>query len=48
MILFIKHIDIEGPGTLADFLEDNKLPYTVIDLSHGDKVPKLEKDFLKR
>jgi GMP synthase-like glutamine amidotransferase len=45
VILFIKHIDIEGPGTLADFLEDNKLPYTVTDLSHGDKVPKLEKDF---
>ncbi len=45
MVLFIKHIDIEGPGTIADFLEDNKLPYTVIDLSHGDKVPKLEKDF---
>lgn len=45
MILFIKHIDIEGPGTIADFLEDNKLPYTVIDLSQGDKVPKLEKDF---
>ncbi|OOP56343.1 MAG: hypothetical protein AYP45_09825 [Candidatus Brocadia carolinensis] len=45
VILFIKHIDIEGPGTLADFLEDNKLPYEVIDLSQGDKVPKLEKDF---
>ncbi len=45
MVLFIKHIDIEGPGTIADFLEDNKLPYTVIDLSQGDKVPKLEKDF---
>ncbi|MBE7446106.1 MAG: type 1 glutamine amidotransferase [Planctomycetia bacterium] len=45
MIIFIKHIDIEGPGTLADFLEDNKLPYTAIDLSYGDKVPKLEKDF---
>lgn len=45
MILFIKHITIEGPGTIADFLEDNKLPYTVIDLSQGDKVPKLEKDF---
>lgn len=45
MILFIKHIDMEGPGTLADFLEDNKLPYMVIDLSSGDNVPKLEKDF---
>ena len=45
MVLFIKHIGIEGPGTIADFLEDNKLPYEVIDLSQGDKVPKLEKDF---
>lgn len=45
MILFIKHIDIEGPGTIADFLEDNRIEYTVIDLSDGDKVPKLEKDF---
>lgn len=45
MILFIKHITIEGPGTIADFLEDNKIPYTVVDLSQGDKVPKLEKSF---
>lgn len=45
MVLFIKHITIEGPGTIADFLEDNKIPYAVIDLSYGDKVPKLEKDF---
>lgn len=45
MVLFIKHIDIEGPGIIADFLEDNKLSYSVIDLSQGDKVPKLEKDF---
>ncbi|MEP9412366.1 MAG: type 1 glutamine amidotransferase [Candidatus Brocadia sp.] len=43
--MFIKHIDIEGPGIIADFLEDNKLSYSVIDLSQGDKVPKLEKDF---
>ncbi len=45
MVLFIKHITIEGPGTIADFLEDNKIPYAIIDLSYGDKVPKLEKDF---
>ena len=45
MILFIKHIGIEGPGTIADFLEDNKLLYTVIDVSSGDKLPKLKKDF---
>lgn len=45
MVLFIKHIDIEGPGTIADFLDDNKLLYTVIDVSSGDKLPKLKKDF---
>ncbi len=45
MVLFIKHITIEGPGTIADFLDDNKIPYIIIDLSSGDKVPRLEKDF---
>lgn len=45
MVLFIQHIDIEGPGTIADFLDDNTLPYTIVDLSQGDKVPKWEKDF---
>ena len=44
VVLFIKHIDIEGPGTIADFLEDNKLLYTVIDVSSGDKLPKLKKE----
>src|SRR3990170_2494143 len=45
MVLFIKHIGIEGPGTIADFLDDNKILYTVIDVSSGDKLPKLKKDF---
>ena len=45
MILFIKHIDIEGPGTIADFLQDNKLQYEIVDLSRGDRVPRLEKTF---
>src|SRR5574341_1891043 len=45
MVLFIKHIGIEGPGTIADFLGDNRISYTVADLSSGDKVPKLQKDF---
>ena len=45
MILFIKHIDIEGPGTIADFLEDNKIPYMAVDLSSGDKLPQLKKAF---
>ncbi len=45
MVLFIKHIDIEGPGTIADFLEDNKIPYMAVDLSSGDKLPQLKKAF---
>ncbi|MDR4509771.1 MAG: type 1 glutamine amidotransferase [Candidatus Brocadiaceae bacterium] len=43
MVVFIKHIDIEGPGTIADFLEDNRIDYTVIDLPHGDTLPKAKK-----
>jgi len=45
MVLFIKHIDIEGPGTIADFLEDNKIAYTLVDLAHGDKLPETTKGF---
>ncbi|MFO0795057.1 MAG: type 1 glutamine amidotransferase [Candidatus Brocadiaceae bacterium] len=45
MVLFIKHIDIEGPGTIGDFLIDNKIQFEIIDLSYGDKVPKLKKEF---
>ncbi|MCF6149911.1 MAG: type 1 glutamine amidotransferase [Candidatus Kuenenia sp.] len=45
MILFIKHIDIEGPGTIEDFLEDNKVPYIITDLSNKDKLPELKKNF---
>ena len=45
MILFIKHIDIEGPGTIGDFLEDNKISYDCIDLSNGDRLPGLKNLF---
>ncbi|MFQ5956803.1 MAG: type 1 glutamine amidotransferase [Candidatus Brocadiales bacterium] len=30
-VLIIKHIDIEGPGTLGDFVERNKVPYQVVN-----------------
>lgn len=39
MILIVKHIDIEGPGTLGDFLDKNKIPYQIIDLGAGDILP---------
>jgi len=39
MILIIKHIDIEGPGTLGDFLKDKKEPFQIIELGAGEKLP---------
>ena len=40
MILIIKHIDIEGPGTLGDFLNQKNIPYKIIDLGAGEDLPK--------
>lgn len=39
MIVAIKHIDIEGPGTIGDFLTDNARLFSIIDLSKGDVLP---------
>ena len=40
MILIIKHIDIEGPGTLGDFLTERNIPFKIIDLGAGEAFPK--------
>lgn len=39
MILFIKHINIEGPETLAPFFVTQGFPLKEIDLSQGDSLP---------
>jgi len=39
MILIIKHIDIEGPGTLGDFLKDQGEPFHVLELGAGELLP---------
>src|SRR3990167_8145558 len=39
MVIIIKHIDIEGPGTIADFLDDNNIPYAVVDIFNGESLP---------
>ena len=44
MIYFIKHIDIEGPGTFGDFLKRKDIPFKIIDLGAKEKLPKLTKD----
>ncbi len=40
MILIVKHIDIEGPGTLGDFLYKKNIPFKIIDLGQGELLPK--------
>ncbi len=39
MILIVKHIDIEGPGTLGGFLDSKNVPYRILDLGAGDSLP---------
>lgn len=39
MILIIKHIDIEGPGTLGEYLQEHHEPYTIVELGAGEELP---------
>ena len=39
MILIVKHIDIEGPGTLGDFLEARGEAFRVLELGIGEPMP---------
>lgn len=39
MILIIKHIDIEGPGTLGDFLKAQGEPFRIVELGAGEQLP---------
>ena len=39
MILIIKHIDIEGPGTFGDFLTKKNEPFRIVELGAGEKLP---------
>lgn len=45
MILCIKHIDIEGPGTLGDFLEEKGYNFKIVDLGQGESLPENPKMF---
>lgn len=39
MILIIKHISIEGPGTIADFFNNSSWETKTIELGNGDRLP---------
>ncbi len=41
-VLIIKNVFGEGPGTIADHLSAERVPYSVIDLSIGDAVPQVD------
>lgn len=38
-VQIIKHIDIEGPGTIGEFLRDDGISYNVIDVFKGEPLP---------
>jgi GMP synthase (glutamine-hydrolysing) len=41
-VLIIKNVFSEGPGTIADYLNANSIPYSICDLSIGDAAPELD------
>ncbi len=45
MILIVKHIDIEGPGTLGDFLKARGEPFRIVELGAGEGLPADPKAF---
>ncbi|MGO9377705.1 MAG: type 1 glutamine amidotransferase [Dissulfurispiraceae bacterium] len=38
-ILICKNISTEGPGTIEEYLSNERIPYTTVDLSVGEPVP---------
>jgi len=38
-VQIIKHIDIEGPGTIGGFLDDDGISYNVIDVFNDEPLP---------
>ena len=43
--LIVKHIDIEGPGTLGDFLQKKNIRWDVVELGRGERLPQSPKDY---
>ena len=41
-VLIVKNMTSEGPGTIEDHLCTERIPYSVIDLSIGDSIPKID------
>jgi len=41
-ILIIKHIDIEGPGLIEYYLNQEKIPYRILNLEANSRLPKID------
>ncbi|MBM4315800.1 MAG: type 1 glutamine amidotransferase [Deltaproteobacteria bacterium] len=41
-VLVVKNTSSEGPGTIEDHLREEQIPYSIIDLSIGDPIPKID------
>jgi GMP synthase (glutamine-hydrolysing) len=41
-VLIIKNVFSEGPGTSADYLNSEKIPFTICEMSTGDAVPDMD------
>ena len=40
MILFIKHVDVEGPGTIEEYFEKRGYALKTVELDKGDPLPR--------
>ncbi len=38
-VLICKNIETEGPGTIEDYLKTQGIPYKIVELSKGEKIP---------
>lgn len=43
VVLVIKNIQTEGPGTLGEFLRREEIPFSIVELGSGETPPPLEK-----
>jgi GMP synthase (glutamine-hydrolysing) len=41
-VLIIKYIDIEGPGLIEYCLKQEKIPYQIVNLETGSRLPKIK------
>jgi len=39
MILILKHIAIEGPGTIGEYFQQKRYPCKIIELAAGERIP---------